>query len=288
VSNQKLFLLGVPYLERDDASISINRRKAIALLAYLAVTQQSHSRDTLAALFWPEAEENLARGAVRRALSDLNKVLGQSWSQIEGETGGLRPDAGLWVDVEMFHALWVSCQTHDHPVGEVCADCFHRLTEAVTLYRDDFMAGFTLPDSPAFDEWQFFQTESLRRELALVLEKLIDLHIARNDFIVAIPHTRRWLALDPLHEPAHRQLMRLYSWSEQQAAALRQYQQCVRILSTELGMAPAEETTALYERIRDGQLKQADYRASTMALPSLARPRVRQHNLPPQTTPFVG
>jgi DNA-binding SARP family transcriptional activator len=238
VSSQKLFLFGPPRLERDGIPLEINRRKAIALLAYLAVTQQSHSRDSLAAVFWPDADENMARSALRRALSDLNKVLGQSWSQMEGDTVALQPDAGLWVDVKVFHALWESCHTHNHPVDEVCADCLHGLTEAVALYRDDFMAGFTLPDSPGFDEWQFFETESLRRELALALEKLVAWHIVRSDFVVAIPHARRWLALDPLHEPAHRQLMWLYSWSGQQAAALRQYQQCVRVLSAELKMAP--------------------------------------------------
>ena len=48
--------------------------------------------------------------------------------------------------------------------------------------------------------------------------------------------------------------MRLYAWAGQQAAALRQYQECVRILDAELGAAPEEETTALYEAIRTRQL----------------------------------
>ena len=46
---------------------------------------------------------------------------------------------------------------------------------------------------------------------------------------------RRWLALDPLHEPAHRQLMSLYEISGQRAAALRQYETCRQTLSDELG-----------------------------------------------------
>ena len=54
----------------------------------------------------------------------------------------------------------------------MCAECLPPLTEAVELYRDDFMAGFGLRDSAAFDDWQFFQSESLRRELAGALERL--------------------------------------------------------------------------------------------------------------------
>jgi hypothetical protein len=36
------------------------------------------------------------------------------------------------------------------------------LAEAVQLYRDDFLAGFTLHDSASFDDWQRLQTEALR------------------------------------------------------------------------------------------------------------------------------
>ena len=45
-----LFLLGAPRLELDDLLLELNNRKATALLAYLAVTRQTHSRDTLATL----------------------------------------------------------------------------------------------------------------------------------------------------------------------------------------------------------------------------------------------
>ena len=50
------------------------------------------------------------------------------------------------------------------------------LDAAVELYTDDFLAGFTLPDSPAFDEWQFFQRESLRQLYGQVLEQLVQAH----------------------------------------------------------------------------------------------------------------
>ena len=43
---------------------------------------------------------------------------------------------------------------------------------ALTLYRDDFLTGFTLRDSVNFEEWQFFQAEELRQELVQVLVRL--------------------------------------------------------------------------------------------------------------------
>ena len=67
----------------------------------------------------------------------------------------------------------------------------------------DFLTGFTLPDCPDFDEWQFFQMEGLRQDLASILERLMAGHRATGDYQQAIPYARRWLALDPLHEAAH-------------------------------------------------------------------------------------
>jgi predicted ATPase len=123
----------------------------------------------------------------------------------------------------------------------------------VALYRDGFMAGFNLRDSPAFGDWQFFEAESLQRELAGVLERLTQCHGARGEWEAAITCARRWLALDPLHEPAHRALMSLYMQSGQRSAALRQYQECERILETELGITPAEETTRLFQEIKENR-----------------------------------
>ena len=125
---------------------------------------------------------------------------------------------------------------------------------AAALYRDDFFAGFHLADSSPFDEWRFFQAESLRRDMIGVLDCLVQNYSAHGDYGAAIAYARRWLALDPLHEPVHRWLMRLYSWLGRQSAALRQYDECVHILHTELHDQPERETTDLYITIKARQL----------------------------------
>jgi DNA-binding SARP family transcriptional activator len=143
-----------------------------------------------------------------------------------------------------------------------------RLVDAVAAYADDFLAGFTLPDSPAFDEWQLFQRESLRQLYGQVLEQLVSGYRSRSAWDEAIPYARRWVALDPLYEPAHRALMRLYAWAGQQAAAVRQYQECARILDAELGIEPKQETGALYAAIRTRQLAPPAHASHPEAEPS--------------------
>jgi predicted ATPase/DNA-binding SARP family transcriptional activator len=252
MSGLKLWLLGPLRIEVETGPVEIQRRKAVALLVYLAVTGESQLRDSLATLFWPENDQSDARTALRRDLSALNKALGRTWLEIGREQVGLERKPGLWLDVKEFQSLLAACRTHGHPTGEVCPACLPFLGEAVELYRADFLTGFTLPDCPEFDEWQFFQAESLRREFASALERLARGYGVQREAEreLAIAYARRWLALDALHEPAHQQLMQLYAWAGQQALALRQYQECVRLLDEELGVTPSVETTQLFETIK--------------------------------------
>src|SRR5918995_1120860 len=158
-------LLGTPRIEHDGVPVEVDTRKAIALAAYLAVTGQSQTRDALAGLLWPDYSQSRARAALRRTLSSLGKARAEGWLRADRESVGF--DDAIWVDVARFHDLLAGCKAHGHPESEVCPDCLPSLTEAVALYHDDFMAGFGLRDSVAFDDWQFFQSESLRKELGV-------------------------------------------------------------------------------------------------------------------------
>src|ERR671911_244965 len=246
-------LLGTPRIEHNGVPVEVDTRKAIALAAYLAVTKQSHTRDALSALLWPEYNQSRARAALRRTLSSLGKARAEGWLRADRESVDLDEDT-IWVDVTRFHDLLAKCKEHGHPEAEVCPDCLLPLTEAVALYRDDFMTGFGLRDSVAFDDWQFFQSESLRKELAGALERLARGRGALGEWEAAIADARRWLAMDTLHEPAHRMLMALYAWSDQRAAALRQFRECVRVLDQELGVAPLPETVELHRSITEAAL----------------------------------
>jgi len=66
VARLSIALLGSPSVEVDGAPLEVDTRKAIALLAYLAVTGQAHGRDTLATLLWPEYDQEKARASLRR------------------------------------------------------------------------------------------------------------------------------------------------------------------------------------------------------------------------------
>lgn len=205
MSHLALFLFGPPRMERDGEIINVDTRKATALISYLAITRQRHSRDALAALLWPDYDQPHARATLRRTLSALNKALAGTWLSIDRETVGLDQQASFWLDVDEFQGYLAECRKHNHPASEVCSACIEPLTKAVKLYRDDFMAGFSLHDSSNFDDWQFYQADSLRRDLAQAHNMLGILASSQGDIEQAHYHLEHSLALaDNLNYPSIR------------------------------------------------------------------------------------
>lgn len=86
MSQLALFLLGSPCLELDGDTLEIGRRKAVALVAYLAVTGRGHTWDALATLLWPVFDQTRARAALRRTPSTLNRAIGGAWLEADRET----------------------------------------------------------------------------------------------------------------------------------------------------------------------------------------------------------
>jgi DNA-binding SARP family transcriptional activator/Tfp pilus assembly protein PilF len=265
-------LLGPVTVEVGGAPLAVDTRKATALLAYLAVTGRPASRESLAALLWPEADGSDARAALRRTLSVLNAGLGAGALSIDRTSVALRDVAE--VDLARFRAALGRARKHRHEPDASCRSCVKALEEALALDRGEFMSGFALRDSEAFDEWQVAEAESHRRDLAGALERLARSLVATGATERALAASRRWLELDPLHEPAHRVLMELLVRAGEPAAAIRQYRDCVRILDRELGVAPLPETTELYEAIRGDRLPAAKSpaRAADVAPRGVARP----------------
>jgi DNA-binding SARP family transcriptional activator len=289
-----LYMFGPPRIELDHEPATIDTRKALALFVYLAVTRRPHTRDAIAGLLWPDYDQAHARATLRRTLSPLHRLLGEGYLSIEREMLALRADAALWTDVDEFEALLARCQTHGHDESVVCAECLPLLNQAADLYADSFLAGFALRDSPAFDDWQWAQGERLRRSLASALERLALGYSARGAYDDALLAARRWLSLDRLHEPAHSLLMSIYAWAGQRSAALQQYRSCVQVLDEELGVAPLEATTDLYEALRAKQLPPLPELAtghrpiSTVVAPATA-PKSAPSSLPERShVPFVG
>lgn len=232
--------------------------KEQALLCYLVVTGQPHTRHALAGLLWGDVPEKKAKNSLRVALAKLRNVIPDHLT-VSWQTVAFNKESHYQLDVAAFAA-----QTNA-PVSEEQSG----LQTAVDLYRGEFMEGFSLEDAPEFEEWLASQRAHWRQQALTAMERLGDAYVAQKAYGKAVAVMQRLLALEPLHEHAHRQLMLAWSRGGDYEQALAQYEACRRRLSEELDVAPMPETTALYERIRVAQSGCC-------------------HTLPAQTTPFVG
>jgi DNA-binding SARP family transcriptional activator len=235
VMSAHLQLFGAPRVLRDGQPLTFDTRKAVALLAYLAVAGTPQRRESLAALLWPEAEASRARATLRRTLSVAASV-GPSL-RMEGPEVWLE---GASCDVVAFERALAAGAVAD-------------LERAAELAQAPFLAGFALRDSPAFDEWQAMTADRLRDALAAALGELTAAMAERGQLAAALGHARARIALDPLNEPAQRDLMRALAQTGDRPGALRQYRSLIRLLDRELGVPPLPETAELVAAIRRGE-----------------------------------
>jgi predicted ATPase/DNA-binding SARP family transcriptional activator len=263
MSQLKLSLLGPPRVEWDGHEVVLSLRRGLALLAYLSLTDRLHRREELCALLWPDVDEREARSRLRHTLHRTSELVGHSLFDAEGDAVGLANDIDVWLDTwQLERAL---------PDGRIRQEQIGELRDVAASYRGDLLSGFTIPDSSTWDDWQFLEREHFRQLAGQLFRALAEEELATGEWETGISHARQWLSLDHMHEPAHRLLMQLYAASGQHAAALRQYEQCVRTLQSELGVEPESETEALHQSIRARRFTVETRRSNTNVPPAVER-----------------
>ncbi len=212
-------------------------RKSRAFLAYLALSPgMTRSREHLAGTFWDRSAEEQARASLRQTLSSLRKALPADAAAIDTDSDS------VWLDV---HAVEVDALQFDRLASDRSAESLER---AVALYRGELLSGFSLREE-RFEQWLSSERRRLHECAVQAFSDLVGHYAQADRYDRGIAVAERMLALDPVLEWAHRALMELYLQTGRREAALRQYQECARILNSELGIAPAEETQRLAAKI---------------------------------------
>jgi DNA-binding SARP family transcriptional activator/tetratricopeptide (TPR) repeat protein len=256
MSQLALSLLGSFQARLDERPITgFRSHKTRCLLTYLAVEAgRPHARAALAALLWPDTPGSTALNYLRSALANLRELLGDEAAAKTGhppcflvtrETLQLNPAADVRLDIAALTTL------AGNPLDQGA------LEGALALYRGPFLEGFAGDDGPAFAEWLLITREHYSRMALAVLQQLAALAFDQHRYIIAVEYCRRWLALEPWDEAAHRQLMAALALDGNRNAALAHYAACRNLLAQELGVEPSPPTTALYWRIRSGAIAPA-------------------------------
>lgn len=233
--------LGGVHLSRGDEEelrTVLRQPKRLALLAYLvlATPHGFHRRDMLLAMFWAEMDQSAARHALRNALYNLRREVGESViANRGGEEVGIAAGT-VWCDAVEFE-LALDVGRHD---------------SALKLYAGDLLAGFYLSGaSPVFEEWVERERSRLRLRAADAAWKLASGAEREGKPAYAVEMARRALTLRPDDEPWLRNILALLYRLGDQAGALRTYEEFALRLSRDFEVEPAPETRALIRQVRE-------------------------------------
>lgn len=268
-------LLGPPRVDVDGEPLQVDIRKAVALLAYLAVEGGAHPRDRLADLFWPDAHGARARSSLRRTLSTARTALGGRWLRADRQVVRLDVDRAAVDVLRLTDAL----ARHEHAPSAWCASCVEDLGPPVASAGRDFLEGLVVRGSAPFEQWVLATGERLRQRLDDAAARLVGAHAAHGDVAAAVAAARRRVDLDPLREDATRALMVQLARAGDRVAALEAYRRLVVVLDAELGVRPLDETVALHRAVLEG--------TTTPARPASARPS-RRDRAPTDDAPDDG
>ena len=219
----------------------LSQPKRLALLAYLALARgpRFHRRDAVIALFWPDLDQDHARGALRQALRFLRRLLGDGMVVTRGEEEvGVDRDM-LWVDAVAFEEAFDA----------------GRMDDALALYRGDFLHGLFVSDTGPELERQIDEERTRLRTMARQAAwGLAEARRAAGDGVAAAEFARRGASLSPDSEPDLARLIAFLDESGDRAGALAVYDDFARRLRAEYEAEPSPETQALIRDVRSRTL----------------------------------
>jgi DNA-binding SARP family transcriptional activator len=199
------------------------------------------AREQIGLALWPELTEGQLRNALHSALRQLRRTLGDGgWIGFADGRYALDESRPLDCDLHDFEQALAAARAAQPP-----AAALPHLRRAIAAYGGDFLAGSSA------GEWAVTRRTGLRGAYERALGAAGRLLVADGLVREAIEAYRRAIAHEPLDEAAHRALMECWAAAGQPARAMRHYEELRELLRTEVGGAPAAQTTALYARLRD-------------------------------------
>jgi LuxR family maltose regulon positive regulatory protein len=229
----RFYGFGPGHVKKDGEVLVWKSAKARYLTFYL-LSHPPRSRSQLFETFWADSKQDNVRATFHWTKYQARKVLGRSLIVYEDGLYTVAWDPDCWFDVAAFESL-LDGRGDDRRA---------RLEQAVSLYQGDFLQDYDA-------EWCLPTRERLRMRYRDALLELGELDTEQGEFAAAASVLGRAAAIDDLHEPTIRALMRLYHRDSRPRAALDLFQQLERRLGA-LRILPAPETQSLYRSIQAG------------------------------------
>ncbi|GAA2582051.1 hypothetical protein GCM10010399_09800 [Dactylosporangium fulvum] len=212
-------------------------------LVHYLLSHPGGSKEHVGQALWPDTGGTGLRNSFHTAVRHARRALGGAeWVRFSNGRYVFNRALPHLYDVDAFEAGLEKAAAEESAAGAVPL-----LEQALEHYRGDFLADL------GGGQWIVARRTELRRRAEESLMRLGVLLVDGGDPGRAVHAYRRLLDLDPLVEAAHRSLMSCYAALGEPGRVQRQYTELITVLGDELGVRPAAETTALYERLNQGR-----------------------------------
>ncbi len=216
------------------------------LLVYLLLHPDGATKEQVGLALWPDASTAQLRNSFHVTMYRLRKALGESaddWVVLANDRYTVNPARLAGFDVARFEHEAARARL---ALDERADGADQQMERVLTLYRGDFLDGEPVGD------WPRAHRARLQRTYVESLTALGRAHEQAQRDERAVDAYARALTREPLDEHVTGALMRAYARRGEHAQALRVFQRFAERLRHDLRVEPAEQTSALAERIRAG------------------------------------
>ncbi|WP_406631321.1 BTAD domain-containing putative transcriptional regulator [Amycolatopsis sp. WGS_07] len=210
-------------LSAGPSRISISS-SAQRLVAFLALQDMPRSRTYVAGMLWPDTTVTRANANLR---SSLWRAMRTGHQVIDASAQEVAIAKHIHVDIH-------GAVLRAHRLLDGSRPCDDILT---TQTRAELSADL-LPDWSE-SEWVLIEQEQYHQLRLHALEAMAERLTAAERHGEAVAAGLAAVRAEPLRESAHRVLVKAHLAAGNRGAALRQYEQCRRVLHDELGLAPS-------------------------------------------------
>ncbi|MEV3987799.1 BTAD domain-containing putative transcriptional regulator [Streptomyces sp. NPDC049837] len=200
------------------------------LLAFLALQDMPRSRAYVAGILWPDVTASRASANLR---SSLWRAAQTGHPIIDVSARELALSRHIAVDLH-------EAVAHAHRLLDSSRPC----DDILTMQTLSKLSADLLPEWPEND-WMLIEQEQYHQLRLYALEAMTERLTSAQRYGEAVAAGLAAVRTEPLRESAHRVLVKAHLAAGNRGAALRQYEQCRRILREELGLEPSSSLRAL-------------------------------------------
>gem|GEM_PF-6103616 len=239
-------LLGSPDIYFGEECITEEfSSKSLALIFYLIMNNNKcFTRDFLGNLLWPGSSRKATYSNLRYNLWKINNNFEKYYDipiiNSRNDRIAFCDAVKYTLDIESLRKLL------DH------RDIIN-VKKVNMMYTGDFLEGFYLKKCLDYNDWIFYERESIQRLYYEILEDLLKKYKEKNLFYESIDILKTMLQINPFNENLYQKIIELFLKKGDKTDALNYYNKCVNTLRENLNISPKKSTRNLLDQIKNSQ-----------------------------------